>query len=124
MNKIKSLILILFIGIAISGSAQAPAVSDFYVGKWDVVVIGTPQGDAKMVLSLNRKDGKLAGEILNPTDSTSVPLTSIEEAAENKLSINFSMMGYDLNIPFEKADDDNIKGLLMGMFETKAKRIK
>jgi opacity protein-like surface antigen len=123
MNKIKSLMLMLFIGIAISGSAQAPAVSDFYVGKWDVVVLGTPQGDAKMELTLTRNEGKLTGEIKNPADSTSVPLTNVVEA-DGKVTIYFSLMGYDLDIPFEKQDDENIKGLLVGMFEAKAKRVK
>jgi FlaG/FlaF family flagellin (archaellin) len=123
MKKIKSILLLCFIAMSTAIIAQTASASDYYLGKWDITILGTPQGDAKMVLSLNRKDGKLAGEVLNPTDSTSVTLSNVEEV-DGKVTIYFSMMGYDLNIPFEKTDDDNMKGLLMGMFETKGKRVK
>lgn len=50
-------------------------------------------------------------------------MTSIQEEG-GKMIIFFSASGYDLSIPFEKVDDDNIKGNLMSMFDVKGKRIK
>ena len=36
----------------------------------------------------------------------------------------FTASGYDLNLPLEKVDDDNLQGKLMNMFESTAVRIK
>ena len=39
-------------------AATAPA-ADYFPGKWNIVVKGTPNGDAKMTFVLQRVDGKL-----------------------------------------------------------------
>lgn len=61
----------------------------------------------------------------NPTEpnADTSPITNIEEV-DGIMTIYFSAAGYDLNIPFEKVDDDNMKGQLMNMFDCKAVRIK
>jgi hypothetical protein len=101
------------------------AAPDFFAGKWELLIVGTPQGDAKMIANFTRKDGKLIGEMSDPTDAQKekTPITNIEEEA-TKITIYFSASGYDLNVPLEKVDEDNLKGKLMDMFETTAKRIK
>ncbi len=106
-------------------AAPAAATADFFAGKWDLLIVGTPQGDAKMVANFTRVDGKLTGELTDPADpqKEKTPITKIEEEA-TKITIYFSASGYDLNVPLEKVDDDNLKGQLMNMFETTAKRIK
>lgn len=108
-----------------STPVATPATADFFAGKWDLLIVGTPQGDAKMVANFTRVDGKLTGELSDPADAQKekTPITKIEEEA-TKITIYFSASGYDLNVPLEKVDDDNLKGQLMNMFETTAKRIK
>lgn len=105
--------------------ATTTAAPDFFAGKWELLIVGTPQGDVKMVADFTRKDGKLTGEMSDPADAQKekTPITNIEEEA-TKITIYFSASGYDLNVPLEKVDDDNLKGQLMNMFETTAKRIK
>ena len=106
-------------------SVATPAAADFFAGKWELLIVGTPQGDAKLIAHLTRVDGKLTGEMTDPTDAQKEKtlITNIEEEA-TKITIYFSASGYDLNVPLEKVDDDNLKGQLMNMFETTAKRIK
>ena len=101
------------------------ATKDFFVGKWEIVILGTPNGDSKMVTELVRKDGKLTGELKDAADTTkpAIPIISIEET-EAAIDLAFSASGYDVTVNLEKVDDDNLKGLLLGMFETKAKRLK
>jgi hypothetical protein len=132
MKKASIFFIALFFGIALNGFSQttAPAptiasATDFYVSKWEITILGTPNGDAKMITTISRKDGKLVGEMTNPAEPTTPanPLTSIEEA-NGQMTIFFSAGGYDLSIPFEKLDDDNLKGKLMDMFDCTAKRIK
>ncbi len=99
--------------------------NDFFAGKWEISILGTPNGDAKMIANFIRKDGTLTGEMSDPTDDKKekVPVTKIEEES-GKITIYFSASGYDLNVPLEKVDDNNLQGKLMNMFETKAVRIK
>ena len=125
MEKASIFFIALLFGIALNGFSQTATVpAEFYVGKWEITIFGTPNGDSKMTATITRKDGKLEGDLTSPEDSNvKMPIAKIEEEG-GKMTIYFSAGGYDLDIPFEKVDDDNIKGQLMNMFETKAKRIK
>ncbi len=128
MKKVSIILIALFFGIAIKGFSQttAPATTtDFFVGKWEISIFGTPQGDVKMVTDLIRKDGKLTGELKDAADSTKpiIPITAIEEK-DGEIELSFSAAGYDLTLPLKKEDDDNLKGQLMNMFDAKAKRVK
>lgn len=124
MKKASIILMVLFFGITLSGMAQN-ATKDFFVGKWEIVILGTPNGDSKMVTELVRKDGKLTGELKDAADTSKpvIPITSIEETGA-AIDLAFSASGYDVTVNLEKVDEDNLKGLLMGMFETKAKRLK
>ena len=136
MKKASIVLFVLFFAAITNSFAQTatatmptavatPAAADFFAGKWDLLILGTPQGDAKMVAHFTRVDGNLTGELSDPADAQKekTPITKIEEEAA-KITIYFSASGYDLNVPLEKVDDDNLKGQLMNMFETTAKRIK
>lgn len=52
---------IFFLLSSIGANAQAKTDTDYFVSKWDVLVVGTPNGDAHSTLTLERVDGKLAG---------------------------------------------------------------
>jgi cytochrome c len=104
--------------------AQPVANADYFVGKWKTTFIGTPNGDATLTLDLARKDGKLTGTITpNDGEAKSATLENVEETP-GKLTIYFNMSSYDINVTLEKVDEDNLNGSLMGMFKTKATRIK
>jgi hypothetical protein len=107
-------------------STTAAALStDFYAGKWEVTFIGTPQGDAKMVATFTRVEGRLEGVISDPTGQIkeSITMTSVDEGTD-KITFNFKAQGYDIAVDLEKVDDDNLKGMMMNMFESKATRMK
>ncbi|MBL7816477.1 MAG: hypothetical protein JNL70_15770 [Saprospiraceae bacterium] len=109
---------------ATPASASTPSVNaDFFVGKWALVFVGTPNGDGKLTMTLTRKDGKLIGDLVNPTgEGEKIVLTNVEEEKE-KIVIYFSAQGYDVSVDLAKVDNDNLKGMLMNMFESTAKRI-
>jgi cytochrome c len=98
--------------------------ADFFVGAWETTFMGTPQGDAVMNLRLERKDGKLTGTIKPKTGD--IPAETLEkvEETDGKIMIYFKMSGFNINVNLEKVDADNVKGSMMGMFTTKATRIK
>ncbi|MGV3559935.1 hypothetical protein [Larkinella arboricola] len=125
MKKVSFFLVMVLVSVALRGISQAPAPEDFFAGKWEINVAGTPNGDARFVTDLVRKDGKLTGELTDPTGTMKekIPLTSIEESTD-KIALYFTTQGYDVNIDLTKVDDDNLKGSLMNMFEAKAKRLK
>lgn len=124
MKKVTTFLFVLFFGMAFNSMAQS-APKDFFAGKWEILVMGTPSGDSKMITELVRKDGKLTGELKNPTDTTkpAIPITSVQEG-NGEIEIAFTSSGYDITLSFKKVDDDNLEGQMMGMFDAKAKRIK
>jgi cytochrome c len=109
--------------VAVPKVEASAANADFYAGQWTTTFIGTPQGDAELLLNLVRNNGKLEGTIAAKADNKAITIDKIEETPE-KLTLYFKMMGFDLNLTLEKEDNDNLKGSLMGMFKTKAVRIK
>lgn len=131
MRKFSLILFVLILGVTTSSFAQTTApvsattATDFYVGKWEVAIAGTPMGDVKLVADLVLKDGKLTGDLTNTADAAAgkLPITKVEESPE-KLVIYFdSTQAGELAIDLKKVDNDNLKGALMS-FEAVAKRVK
>jgi hypothetical protein len=114
------LVLSLFLCI----NAAAQEATDYFAGAWKVEIIGTPSGDGKMILNLDRIGGKLQGGIIDTTTYKQVvPFTSVEEK-ENAVSAYFSAEGYDVYITLVKKDDDHVTGNLLDMFDVTGVRVK
>lgn len=141
MKKTSVLVFVLFLGISLNGFSQTgkpqtakpvtttPAqeiTKDFFAGKWEVSIVGTPNGDAKFVTELTRKEGKLTGELKDSSGKIekAIPLTKVEE--ENaKITFYFTTAdGYDVSIVLAKVDESNLKGSTLDQFATTAVRVK
>ena len=116
--------IVLMLSVAFESTAQTAAPADFFVGKWEILVIGTPNGDSKMIASLERSGANLTGQLINAADASAEKIPIIVEENGNKIGLAFSTQGYDVTIDLAKVDDDNLKGSLMNMFDATAKRIK
>lgn len=124
MKKALFVLFVLCVSIAHGGFAQTAAPTDFFAGKWEISVLGSPRGDVKFLTNLVRKDGKLTGELVDAGDATDKRLITKVEESPNKLVIFFeSSQGGEMPIDLAKVDDDNLKGSLMS-FEATAKRVK
>lgn len=104
--------------VAISTQAQD---TDYFAGDWKVMIKGTPNGDAEMVMHLERVEGKLVGEMrveaMDPTKFQQVA------EKETEVTVYYNTMGYDISITLRKVDDNNVKGSLLGMFDATGERI-
>ena len=126
MKKISVFFAVLFFGIAFSGFSQTAQSTDFFSGKWEISIVGTPNGDSKLVTDLIRKEGKLTGELKDPSGQNpeALPITSVIEEA-NKVTLYFTAQGTDVSLDLTKVDDGHLKGSIMnGMFDASAIRIK
>jgi len=121
MRKL-SFIFTIVVALFFSLNAKAQT-ADFFPGKWNVTVIGTPNGDAKMTFVLERKEGKLAGVVQDTTGKEMTKITQIDEK-DKTITAAFTIQSYDVTLTMEPVDDDHVKGSLMGMFDAKGIRVK
>jgi hypothetical protein len=122
MKKItlSSLMIAMLTVVAMKASAQ----TNYYIGKWDVLIKGTPNGDAHAKFNLADSAGHLKGVLVDTSAAhKDVPLTKIEQTGDN-ITLYFTAQGYDVSLTLAKKDDDHATGSLMGMFDAVADRIK
>jgi hypothetical protein len=113
---------IFFLLLSVGANAQAKTGADYFVGKWNVVVAGTPNGDAKMPVTLELKDGKLTGYMPAPDQGEPVKFSKVEEK-ENSVTVYFTSGGYDVYLMLEKKDENHVTGSLMDMFDATGDRV-
>ncbi|MGN7202847.1 hypothetical protein ACTHQF_01135 [Pedobacter sp. SAFR-022] len=123
MKKLATLIVGVFALMIISVAAKAQSNTDFFVGKWDILVKGTPQGDVNMKVSFEKKDGKLVGTMVNPDTQKEEPFNKLD-TTEKGIIVYFSAQGYDVDMSLEKQDDDHVIGSVMSMLEVTGVRVK
>jgi hypothetical protein len=108
--------------VALTTHAQTAGM-DYFVGKWNVLLKGLPQGDTKMILNLEKKDTALSGNVLDTT-GTEISKLSKVESTDTSVTVYFTAQGYDVNLVLNKKDNDHVTGSLMNMFDAEADRIK
>jgi hypothetical protein len=122
LSFILTLVAGLFFGLNVKAQTTA-ATTDYYPGKWNVTIFGTPNGDAKMTFVLERKDGKLGGAVQDSTGKELTKITSVDEK-DKTIVAAFTIQSYDVSLTLDPVDDDHVKGSLMGMFDAKGVRVK
>ena len=85
MKKLHVLFLCLVVITATSlkSNAQTSVPANYYAGKWDVLLKGTPDGDAHIMFTLVDSAGTLKGKFLDPNTKDSVSVTRIEKTDSN-----------------------------------------
>jgi len=123
MKHVRFWIAALSLAFSLTAGAQSQEAPDFFAGNWSVLVKGTPQGDFKLVLSVEKKDTTLAAVVL---DSTGKEFAKVDKIVrkDTMMTAYFSAMGYDLYLEMTRKDDDHLVGNLVGMFEAEAERVK
>ena len=121
MKKV-SLLLVMMLSL-ITSNVFAQQSGDYFLGKWDMLLQGAPDGDMKLTMLFERNDGKLEATIQGLFGSSDAKITDIEEQ-ENSIILYFTVSEYDVDLIIEKVDDDNVKGDIAGMVFLKGERIK
>lgn len=109
--------------LSLASNAQEKSNADYFAGKWNVLVAGTPNGDAKMVINLSKKDTTLSGTVLDTGDTEIAKISKIEPKGKS-LTVYFTAQGYDVYLVMNRKDEDHVTGTLMDMFDAKGDRIK
>jgi hypothetical protein len=124
MKKITLVYLMTVTLVVTAAKVNAQTQTNYFVGKWDVLVKGLPQGDTHMKFNIADSAGHMKGTLVDTTEAhKDIPLTKIEPDGD-KVTLYFSAQGYDVSLLLAKKDDDHAAGSLMGMFEANAIRLK
>jgi hypothetical protein len=121
MKKVSVILFAMIFGLATAGFSQTS--TNFFEGKWSVLIKATPEGDATVPMRFETKDGKMKGYFVGRGEQTETEMTSAE-AKGDELNMAFTISGYDVTLLLTKKDDDHANGKLMDMFEVEATRVK
>jgi hypothetical protein len=115
--------LLFFLLLSTNMIAQPKPGADYFKGKWNVLIKGTPNGDTRMIVLLENKNDSLTG-VIQDTTSTEISKISKIELTDTSATVYFTAQGYDVDLVMNKKDIDHITGSLMSMFEAEGERIK
>ena len=112
-----------FLLLSSNTNAQSKTGSDYFAGTWNVLVKGTPNGDARMWIVLEKKDTAMTGSVQDSTGKEISKITNVE-MNDTSATVYFTAQGYDVNLEMDKKGDDHVTGSLMGMFDAVGDRVK
>ena len=110
--------------LSFNAHAQSKTGADFFAGKWNVLISGTPYGDLKRVYILEKKDNGLAGTVLDGATGKEISKCSKVDLKENEVTLYYTALGNDVSVVLTKKDDDHVTGNAMGMFDVKGERVR
>lgn len=124
MKKITMILTGLVILISVYCSQAQAEGTDFFIGKWKVLVEGTPNGDATMIVTFTKNaDGKLEGTSGDEKGETpTTKFTRVESKGET-VTAYWVAQGYDVYLFLEKTDENKAEGSLMDMFDATATKV-
>ncbi|MCW3807050.1 hypothetical protein [Plebeiibacterium marinum] len=122
MKKVSKVLLgLVLMLVAISVNAQA-AEGEFFVGKWNVIVEGTPQGDSNMEVRVEKQDGKIVCLMQSDAGGEFKPVERLE-ITDTELTAYWTAGGYNVYLFLEKVEDNKVEGSLMDMFDATGERV-
>lgn len=123
MKNVKlNFVLILFVLMSSIAMKAQDKPGNYFAGRWSVLVVGTPNGDSKMPLTLTEVDGKLQGGIEDGKGGFATKFDRVELKG-NTVTVYFVGGGYNCYITLDKKDDNTAVGSLMDMFDATATRV-
>ena len=124
MKKINFLFRIFFFLVLSTGTfAQSKPGADYFMGKWNVLVKGTPSGDVRIIFLLEKTNDSIAG-VVQDTTGNEISKISRVELTDTSANVFFTAQGYDVNLMMNKKDSDHVTGSLIGMFDAEGERVK
>ena len=122
MKNVRMNLMLIVFGLMSMVMKAQDKPSDYFLGKWDVLVQGTPSGDAKMNMVLAMVDGKMQGGLQDEKGVITTKFDKIE-GKNDSLTVYFVGNGYNVYITLDKKEDNKAVGSLMDMFDATAVRV-
>ena len=116
-----------FLLITLGVQAQTKAGADYFTGKWNVLVTGTPYGDLKRIYLLEKSGNTLTGSIQDTTGKQLNKCSKVE-VKDNEVILYYHLyyepIGNFVRVRLTKKDDDHVTVSMLGKFDVKGERLK
>jgi hypothetical protein len=99
--------IIVFLLSAVNLFAQSQSDIDFFSGKWEIMIKGTQNGDATVILVLEKGGDGLIGSVQDANGSELSKIARIV-VGTNTLNLQFNVQGQTVNVELVKKDDDHV----------------
>lgn len=110
--------------LSFAAQAQSKAGADFFAGKWNVLITGTPYGDLKRIYILDKKDNALLGTVVDGATNKEISKCSKVDVTDNEITLYYTSLGNDVSVVLTKKDEDHVAGKALDMFDASGERIK
>lgn len=122
MKTIYAFLFVAFCSI-LSTNLQAQSTTEaYFMGKWNVTVKGTPNGDVTLPGRFEKNGVSIKGFYTDPESKEEKTMDTVYIDAD-KLNFGFNIAGYDVTVTLAKKDENTATGSLMGMFDVEAVRV-
>ena len=109
--------------ISSNAQAQTKDSTTYFLGSWNVLVKGLPNGDTKMFVNLAKGDTTMTGAILDSMKTEVAKFSKVERRGFT-VTVYFVAQGYDVTLFMEKKDEDHVTGNMLNMFDAVGDRVK
>lgn len=103
-------------------NAQTKTGYDFFAGNWNITIMGTPQGDVKMVVNFDKVNEVLSASLKDSTGKELYLVTNTA-IAKDQATVTFTGSQGDVDLKLVRKDETNITGDIMGVFSVEGKRL-
>ena len=116
------LVIIFLLVISIASQAQT-AGTNYFAGKWNVLIKNLPQGDTRMIVNIEKLDSAWTGAV-SDSSGKEVSKFSKVEMQDTTVTVYFTAQGYDVFLTLNQKGDDEVTGSMMDMFDAEGDRVK
>ena len=120
MKKVNLIIIVFTLFVSLTVEAQNTH-QDYFAGKWNVVAVGTPGGDSKLIVNLSIRNGKLKGTIIR-SGKEPAEISKVEETT-NSVNVYFRHLFYKVKLSMVKRDDNHVVGSMMDKYKASGVRM-
>ncbi len=121
MKNMYKIFLGLVLAISLFSFKAQAKDGDAFIGKWDVLVEGTPEGDSHMKMVIEEKDNKLVCLIADKQGKLA-PVDRLEIDG-SEMTAYWNAAGYNVYLYLEVGDGGKLEGSMMDMFDATATKI-
>jgi hypothetical protein len=109
--------------LLITSAASAQKNDTYFVGQWNILIKGLPNGNTDVLVKFELKDSQLAGSITSIADKKEMPFKTVT-LKDSTVTVTFDHSSGQVEMNLLKKDDDNIVGNINNQFDLSGVRKK
>lgn len=118
MKKLFAILSFVLLAIVASASGNK---TEFFLGKWNVEINGTPGGDSKLLVDLKQVGDELKGTVSSKKDGT-VDIKEAELTSEGML-VSFKSGWFTVELLMKEKDANHCTCKLAGRYDGQSVRV-